>query len=82
MVLSLKSISEYRDGKFLNIASANSETLEKYYLERTHPEWHARINPHLSLQIRYMKDIQCHFISVDSHKNKRYVFYAQTVQIF
>lgn len=68
-----------RDG--ITIPVTTPDILLLYYKRCTPTKWHRHIVAHLHLQIDYMLQTRYYSRSVDSHKNKRYICYAQSVQI-
>lgn len=77
--VSFELLCNNRDGKIIEMT--HRDALAVYYEKCTHREWHRHVSPDLSLQIDYMSRVRDYSRSVDSHKNKRYLCYAQSIQI-
>lgn len=75
----VKLLCNNRDGKIIQMT--NCDMLSVYYKKCTHEKWHPHIEADPSLQKDYMLRVRDYSRSVDSHKNKRYLCYAQSVQI-
>lgn len=68
-----------RDGKIIKMS--DGVALSIYYEKCTHRDWHPHISADLSVQIEYMTRVRDYSKSIDCHKNKRYICYAQSMQI-